>query len=177
MKRIIILVMILICGAVTLGCVDDTDDGTAYVKAHTGTLTVLHAGSLKIPFAELEAKFEAEHPGIDVQCEAAGSAATIKKVTELNKEADVVASADYSLIPSMMYPEYADWYAQFARNQIVLAYTDDSTYADEIDGENWYEVLRRDDVRFGFSNPNDEPAKETDGEKHGDGADCGLGFR
>nr|QNO42283.1 molybdate/tungstate-binding protein WtpA [Methanosarcinales archaeon ANME-2c ERB4] len=57
----------------------------------------------------------------------------------------------------MMYPEYADWYLQFARNQIVLAYTDKSKYADEINASNWYEILRRDDVRFGFSNPNDDP--------------------
>jgi len=157
--------MIMLCSVIALGCIgtdadtktDGSADGGDTPEVHSGTLTVLHAGSLSIPFAKLEEVFEAAHPGIDVQCEAAGSAATIRKVTELHKEADVVASADYSLIPSMMYPEYADWYLQFARNQIVLAYTDKSRYADEINASNWYEILRRDDVRFGFSNPNDDP--------------------
>ncbi|MEA1894149.1 MAG: tungstate ABC transporter substrate-binding protein WtpA [Euryarchaeota archaeon] len=161
MKKTAILVIIILCSVIALGCVGtDTDtklDDSATTEVHSGTLTVLHAGSLKIPFAKLEEIFEAAHPGIDVQCEAAGSAATIRKVTELHKEADVVASADYSLIPGMMYPEYADWHLQFAKNQIVLAYTDKSKYADEINASNWYDILRRDDVRFGFSNPNDDP--------------------
>ncbi|MEA3282543.1 MAG: tungstate ABC transporter substrate-binding protein WtpA [Euryarchaeota archaeon] len=165
MKKTAILIVIMICSVVALGCVgmdtstklDDSANNSATPKVHSGTLTVLHAGSLKIPFAKLEEVFEAAHPGIDVQCEAAGSAATIRKVTELHKEADVVASADYSLIPSMMYPEYADWYLQFAKNQIVLAYTGESKYADEINASNWYDILRRDEVRFGFSNPNDDP--------------------
>ena len=45
----------------------------------------------------------------------------------------------------------------FAGNEIVLAYTEKSKYADEIDEENWYEVLRRPGVKFGFTNPNDDP--------------------
>nr|QNO41261.1 putative solute-binding protein [Methanosarcinales archaeon ANME-2c ERB4]QNO41688.1 putative solute-binding protein [Methanosarcinales archaeon ANME-2c ERB4] len=165
----VLLMTVLLCSVIVHGCVDNTNtDGTDSIDSidsadsNSGAeipekLTVLHAGSLTVPFAKLEEVFEAKHPDIDVQCEAAGSAKTIKKVTELHKEADVVASADYSLIPGMMYPEYANWYAQFAKNQIVLAYSDKSKYADEINASNWYEILRRDDVRFGFSNPNDDP--------------------
>lgn len=156
MKRAAILIAMILCISIVPGCIDDTDDSGSD-GARARTLTVLHAGSLSIPFARLEESFEAAHPDIDVQCESAGSAKTIKKVTELHKEADIVASADHSLIPGMMYPQYADWHIRFARNQIVLAYTDKSKYADEIDADNWYEILRRDDVRFGFSNPNDDP--------------------
>ncbi|AKB26952.1 Tungstate ABC transporter, periplasmic substrate-binding protein WtpA [Methanosarcina siciliae T4/M] len=111
-----------------------------------------------MPFEELEAEFEAQHPGVDVQREAAGSAQSVRKITELGKKADVLASADYALIPSLMVPEYADWYAAFARNQMILAYTSESKYGDEINTDNWYEILRRPDVRYGFSNPNDDPA-------------------
>lgn len=121
-------------------------------------LKVFHAGSLGEPFQELEAEFEAQHPGVDVQREAAGSAQSIKKITELGKKADVLASADYALIPSMMMPKYADWYAAFARNQMIIAYTNKSKYSSEINTNNWYQILRRPDVRFGFSNPNDDPA-------------------
>ncbi|MHC1567439.1 MAG: tungstate ABC transporter substrate-binding protein WtpA [Candidatus Syntropharchaeia archaeon] len=150
MKRIALL---LVCSVITScisGCIGE--------KAHEKiVLKVFHAGSLNKPFEEIEKEFERAHPGVDVQREVAGSVATVRKVTELGKEADVVGVADYSLIPSMMIPEYADWYVQFARNEIVIGYTDKSKYADEINSDNWYNILRRPDVKFGFSNPNDDP--------------------
>lgn len=145
------LTIILLISLIFAGC-SMKDPTQAKVK-----LKVLHAGSLTEPFKELKKIFEAKYPNVEVQLEAAGSAKTIRKVTELHKEADVVASADYTLIPKLMYPEYADWTIKFARNQIVLAYLDTSKYANEINSNNWYEILRRPDVKFGFSNPNDDP--------------------
>jgi len=119
-------------------------------------LKILHAGSLAKPFKEMEQQFEGGYD-FDVQCESYGSVQVVKQVTELNKATDIVAVADYSLIPKMMIPDYADWYIQFARNRMVLAYTAESEYAGEIDENNWYEILGRSDVRFGFSNPNTDP--------------------
>ena len=120
-------------------------------------LKIYHAGSLSIPMEELEQRFEELHPNVDVQREAAGSVACVKKITELGKQADILASADYTLIPSMMIPDFTDWYVLFARNQIVIAYTNDSKYSDEINQDNWYDILRKNDVTFGISNPNDDP--------------------
>jgi molybdate/tungstate transport system substrate-binding protein len=161
----VLLILIVFAG---LGCVgnqeknksnETMENASENVSTGEGTaLKVFHAGSLSVPFEELEAEFEAQHPGVDVQREAAGSAQSVKKITELGKKADVLASADYALIPSMMMPEYADWYAAFARNQMVIAYTNESKYSDEVNANNWYEILRRPDVRYGFSNPNDDPA-------------------
>ncbi|MFP4545237.1 MAG: substrate-binding domain-containing protein, partial [Methanomassiliicoccales archaeon] len=74
----------------------------------------------------MEKRFEEDHPGVDVRREAAGSVATVRKVTDQGKEPDVVGLADYSLIPDMMYEEYADWTVQFAKNRMTLAYTDQS---------------------------------------------------
>ena len=161
----VLLILVVFAG---LGCVDNKaenksagpmENGSGNASAAKGeVLTIFHAGSLGVPFQELEAEFEAQHPGVDVQREAAGSAQSVKKITELGKNADVLASADYALIPSMMMPEYADWYAAFARNQFIIAYTNESKYSNEINANNWYEILRRPDVRYGFSNPNDDPA-------------------
>lgn len=161
----VLLIMVLFAG---LGCVGNQEEkksnetmenASGNVSAGEGTvLKVFHAGSLSVPFEELEAEFEAQHPGVDVQREAAGSAQSVKKITELGKKADVLASADYALIPSMMMPKYADWYAAFARNQFIIAYTNESKYSDEINADNWYKILSRPDVRYGFSNPNDDPA-------------------
>jgi molybdate/tungstate transport system substrate-binding protein len=135
--------------ALLAGCVDQRE---------TGTLMVFHAGSLAVPLREVEREFERAHPGIDVQYESYGSAEAIRQITEGGRKGDVLASADYSLIPDMMYDEYADWLVRFATNDVVLAYNPEkSRYADEITTENWYDILRRDDVTFGFSNPNLDP--------------------
>ncbi|MCK5548764.1 MAG: tungstate ABC transporter substrate-binding protein WtpA [Thermoplasmata archaeon] len=136
--------------------------GWAYLSSSSGrtVLKVFHAGSLSGVFYEFENEFERTHPDIDVQRESAGSVETIRKVTDLGKKADVLASADYQLIENMMMessPRYADFYIQFARNQLVVAYTEHSRYKDEIDNSNWYDIFRRDDVNFGFSNPNSDP--------------------
>ncbi|MBN1761997.1 MAG: tungstate ABC transporter substrate-binding protein WtpA [Methanomicrobia archaeon] len=114
---------------------------------------VIYAGSLIIPFEEMEKAFESAHPDVDVLLEGHGSIQAIRHITEIHEEYDVLAVADDSLVPDMMYPEYADWYVRFATNQMVIAYTDKSLYADEINESNWYEILARPDAAFGFSNP------------------------
>jgi molybdate/tungstate transport system substrate-binding protein len=124
-------------------------------------LRVLFAGSLILPFDELERAFEEQHPHVDVLMEGHGSIQCIRQVTELERLADVVAVADYSLIPMLMYetenPEtgqpYADWTMRFATNRLGLAYTDDSAAADEINADNWHQVLSRPDVLYGLSDP------------------------
>ena len=124
-------------------------------------LVVFAAGSLIIPFADLEQAFEARHPGIDVQAEYHGSIQVMRHVTEIHEEIDVAATADAALIPMLMYtskvPEtgqpYADWYIKFASNHLALAYTPESKYADEINAENWPEILARPDVKMGLSDP------------------------
>ncbi len=129
----------------------------AVFAADKTKLIVFHAGSLSVPFEKLEEEFEREHPGVDVIREPSGSVKAIRKVIDLHKPCDVVASADYSLISKMMFPRYADHVKIFATNELVLCYTPKSKYAKEINSKNWYEILGRKDVRWGFSNPNLDP--------------------
>ena len=139
--------------------------------ARAETLTIYHAGSLAVPFEQLEEEFESSHPGVDVLLESYGSRTAIRQITELGKQADILASADYTLIPDMMYPNYpepplyADWYIAFARNAMVLCYTDSSAHANEI-AKNpdefgvktpWYQILQMDGVKYGHSNPDMDP--------------------
>ncbi|MGV9197686.1 MAG: tungstate ABC transporter substrate-binding protein WtpA [Promethearchaeia archaeon] len=120
------------------------------------TLKIFHAGSLAIPFEDIEAEFEKDHPEIDVQLEAAGSVQCVTKITESDQIADVLAVADYSLIPDMD-AKYQDYYIKFAKNRMVLAYTEESNYASEINGTNFYSYLNKSDTSWGFSNPNLDP--------------------
>lgn len=144
-KTIIVLVTI----AVVLGVLVFSIGGKRVLK-------IYHAGSLTVPLEKIEKQFESSHD-VDVQLESHGSVEAIMQITELHKAADILASADYSLIPQMMLPEYADWYIQFACNEMVLVYTAESDYVDDINENNWYEILNRTDVKFGFSNPNLDP--------------------
>jgi molybdate/tungstate transport system substrate-binding protein len=124
-------------------------------------LHILEAGSLVIPFGELEAEFERQHPDIDVLLEGHGSIQVIRHITEIHDEIDVAAVADHSLLPSLMYPvelpdgegTYADWKICFATNRLGIAYTAESAHADEINQQNWHEVLAMSDVTYGFSDP------------------------
>ncbi|HON81672.1 MAG TPA: tungstate ABC transporter substrate-binding protein WtpA [Methanoregulaceae archaeon] len=122
------------------------------------TVKVFHAGSLTGPFEKLKAKYEAKYPNTEVLLEPAGSVDCIKKVTDLDKPAEVVASADYLLIPQYMVPADADWYITFAKNRMTIAYTNNSKFASEINADNWYKILARDGVRWAFSDPNADPA-------------------
>ncbi len=131
-------------------------------REKTVTLVVFHAGSLSVPLAEIEREFqtyarEKLNVSVSFQDEASGSVMAVRKVTDLGKKADIVAVADYTLIPQMMVPNFTDFYVLFATNQIVIAFTDKSRYADEINSDNWYEILARPGVTFGFSDPNQDP--------------------
>jgi molybdate/tungstate transport system substrate-binding protein len=120
-------------------------------------LIIFHAGSLSVPFKEMKEKFEAENPNVHILLEAAGSVQCARKITDLKKECDMMASADYAVIDQMLIPEYASWNIQFASNEMAIVYHDDSKYSDIMNDKNWYEILLRDDVIFGRSDPNSDP--------------------
>ncbi len=159
-KAIVIFSVLIIIGAVIATRFVLIGKENLSKNEEVTTLTIFHAGSLSGPFDELEKDYEDKYDNIDVQRESAGSADTIRKVTDLGKVADVVGSADYTLIQSMMIdnePPYAEWYIQFAVNRLVIAYTDKSSANNEITADNWPEIFARDNVNFGFSNPNADP--------------------
>ena len=159
----VILVFSLICAAVFIcGCTGNGEKVSQEQVLPTTTaektvLKVFHAGSLAAPMEEMEAAFEAVNSDIDVQLYSGGSTKLAKEIVELGKPADVFASADYTLIPSLMVPDFATWYATFAKNRMVLCYSDKSKFADEVTADNWYEVLGREGVAWAFSDPNLDP--------------------
>ena len=143
--------IILVCLALVLS-------GTPATSAElSGDVIIFHAGSLTVPFAEMEKAFEAANPKVDILREGGGSTKMARMISEVGKPADIMASADYAVIDKTLIPEYADWNVRFATNQLVLCYTDNSRYADEISADNWYEILAREGVVWGHSDPNLDP--------------------
>ena len=57
---------------------------------------IFHAGSLSVPLKQMEKAYEEQNPGIDIRLEGAGSVACARKITDLNRECDIMASADYT---------------------------------------------------------------------------------
>ncbi len=125
------------------------------------TLRLLYAGSVIVPFESLAREFERRNPGLRVTTESHGSVQCIRQITELGRRFDLLVSADYSLVPPMMFDvddeksglPYARWQVLFATNRLVLAYSEKSRHADEITQDNWYEVVARPGVRFGIADP------------------------
>ncbi len=123
----------------------------------SGQLIIFHAGSLAVPVKALCDAFHVEHPGVTFATEASGSRDAARKVSELGRQADLMMSADYSVIDTLLIPQFASWDVVFARNEMVIAYTGRSKYADEITAQNWYQVLLRKGVIYGHSDPNADP--------------------
>jgi molybdate/tungstate transport system substrate-binding protein len=128
------------------------------------TLTIFHAGSLAGPFAELKTEFEASHPDVDIVLQSGGSATIISNAIAQEDAGesppDIIASADYKLIPDRMYDGgYADWNIAFARNTMVICYRDNAPGSSDIVSGNrtWYDVLRNEDVSYGHSDPDQDP--------------------
>lgn len=118
---------------------------------------IFHAGSLTVPFAEMEKAFEAKHPQIDIKRSAGGSTKMAGMISESGKPADIMASADYTVIDERLIPGKASWNVRFATNRLVLCYTDKSKHAEKIGPDNWYEIIGLKGVEWGHSDPNLDP--------------------
>lgn len=127
-------------------------------QAPSGPLVVFNAGSLAKPFSDLLQEFKKRYPEVTPAQENSGSLEAARKLTELGKIPDVLAVADYGVIPKLVVPRFASWYALFARTSMVLAYADQSAGAREITSQNWWQLLQRPEIRWGHSDPVLDPA-------------------
>jgi molybdate/tungstate transport system substrate-binding protein len=120
------------------------------------TLLIFVAASLTKPIQPMLDTFTAR-TGIVIERESGASLEHVRKITELHRIPDVVLLADADIIPRLLMPKYASWYADFARNRMVVAYTDRSKHAQEITPANWTEIVQRPDVEVGRTDPNIAP--------------------
>lgn len=160
MRRVRRLVLASFAVAATgLACARDTREASDSATGASAdeTLIVFNAGSLHLPLRRaLDTLVAREH--FVLAQEPAGSLETARKLTELDRIPDIVALADYEVFPNLLMPQQVTWYVRFARNRIVLAYTDRSRGARDIGAENWWEVITRPGVEVGRSDPNLDPA-------------------
>ena len=123
----------------------------------SGDLIVFHAGSLSVPFKQIKKEFNMKYPNVNILLEAAGSRTCARKISDLNRPCDVMASADYTVIDTLLIPEHADWNIKFASNEMSLVYHAGSRRAKDINQSNWHTILLDSNVAFGRSDPNADP--------------------
>lgn len=148
---IVLSVFFLSCGNVDKNKTDDNN------KTLTGDLIIFHAGSLSVPMKEITDAFKKENPKVNILMEAAGSVECARKITDLKKPCDIMASADYKVIDKLLIPDFADWNIKFASNEMAIVYTDKSKRSNEINKDNWYNILLNKDVQIGRADPNADP--------------------
>jgi molybdate/tungstate transport system substrate-binding protein len=123
------------------------------------TLNVFGAGTLAVQFRDIAAAFQRRHPNVTVHAQFGGSVMMARRITDLHQPADVLAVADYSVIPKYLFKaKAADWCAGFARNAITFVYTPKSKFATKITASNWYKLLAKPGVEIGRSNPDTDPS-------------------
>ncbi len=121
------------------------------------TVVVFDAGTLALPLKAAFDSFAVHTPAVLLQ-ENAGSLETARKLLDLGRIPDVIALADYEIFPRLLMPAQTTWYAAFARNRMVLAYTDRSKGAQTISAQNWVKTITRPGVEVGRSDPDLDPA-------------------
>lgn len=147
MRWILILFLVFVC----IGCGKRDGDGAK------SELVIFHAGSLSVPFRKLAEIFEDRYPDVKVLAEAAGSRHCARKVSELSRRCDVLASADYKVVENLLMGEYADFNICFATNEMAIAFTAKSRLAEKFHSDNWWEILLDDNVAVGRSDPDSDP--------------------
>ena len=121
-----------------------------------GPLVVYNAGSLARPIRAALDSFAARE-GVVVEQESAGSLESARKLTELGKVPDLIALADAEVFPQYLVPSHVDGWVEFARNRMVIAYTDRSRFAAEMGPDTWWRILQRPGVETGRSDPQLDP--------------------
>jgi molybdate/tungstate transport system substrate-binding protein len=129
---------------------------SAAYPAETKRLVIFHATTLTGYVSDLASQFEKAHPGVEVQRESSGSLIAIRKVADLHLPCDIVMSADWRLL-AQPQPGIEPWDVIFAGNSMGLLYSKRSAHAREINAKNWYQLIMRQGVRYGHSDPARDP--------------------
>ncbi len=129
----------------------------ATVTKTASSIRLFNAASIARPLRVLADSFTAR-TGVKVLQENQSSLELARKLTEFNDIPDVLALADYQLFPKLLAPKFVDGWWLFARNRLVLAYTEKSHHQDLLLNDGWRNVVTRPDVEVGRSDPNTDPS-------------------
>lgn len=125
------------------------------------TLSISAAGTLGQLFPEAAGELVNSTPGVSAPLAAQlyrGSIAAVEAATVPGQAFDVVASADYHLIPQLLEPGWAGWEVVFATTPLVLAYDPSVAAFSGVNSSNWAVRLTEPGVVLGVANASVDPA-------------------
>ena len=124
----------------------------------TQNIVFLHAGSLTPLIRELSQRFESNNPHTRILSEPSGSLDAVRKITELGKHCDIIATADHRLLSQFIVPIFSDRYYKILGNEIVLATARPDIFSSS--PKTWSQEWRRriGQLTFGLSDPVRDPA-------------------
>ncbi len=156
-KSLSMVPALTIAAALAVSAVASCGGGSGSREDRERTLTVFHAGSLSVPMKEISRMFMEENPGVRVLLEAAGSRTSARKISDLGRRCDVMASADYTVIDELLIPGHASWNIKFAANEMAVVFSERSKRSGEMTAGNWFDILLDPGVTFGRSDPDSDP--------------------
>lgn len=112
-------------------------------------LVVFYDSSLHNLMQEIFLEFNNTHRNLQVRGKSYGSRELAYIILEGREKPDLVFVADPAVLENLITPRYVNWYLQFGRGALVLAFTENSRYSEIISPDNWYDILTSKDVRVG----------------------------
>lgn len=117
--RVLAVTAALALSASMVGCTSKDSSTGASSSAPTTVLTVYAAASLTASYDEMATTFEAEHPGVDVQFNYAGSQTLVDQINQ-GAPADVLATANTSTMDKATAAGTVGTTTEFATNVLTL---------------------------------------------------------
>ncbi|HEX6482136.1 MAG TPA: extracellular solute-binding protein [Ktedonobacteraceae bacterium] len=155
---VIFVLLLGACGSTSSSSGTPTSTPTAAAK---GTVAVAYAASLSnILENSVKSAFDSS-TGYTFQGEAKGSSALVNEIKGKLSFPDVFISANPKLNAQLMGSangNYASWYLDFARTEMVIGYNPNSKFAADFQAaasgsKPWYQVLEEPGLRLGRTDP------------------------
>jgi molybdate/tungstate transport system substrate-binding protein len=125
--------------------------------AGKGELVITYDQVMERAVKILATDFERQNPGIHPVFIADGSRRMAQRITRGSAKADIFITSDFRVIENLLIPWYTHWYYIFAQDEMVIAYTENSRRAEDINTENWYQILLDSNVHFSRTDPDYAP--------------------
>lgn len=128
---------------------DEAVEKTAKVRK----LHILVSNPLAGLFGKLKRQFAKEEPEITVSISTATESSLGNKVKTGRTNIDFIASTDYRVLQKDLLAEgLSNFVTIFATDEMVVAWSKQSTLSDKITRDNWQWIVSRKEVTFGHAN-------------------------